>query len=68
MSKSVGTLGVRVDQAMLAAIDAEIAELRRKRAALQNWRRLCAAREGTPDCPLYRQLNALVPNKPKRGR
>ena len=54
--------------ARLAVIDAEIAELRKKRVALQNWRRLCAAREGASDCPLYRQLNALVPDKPKKRR
>jgi MerR family mercuric resistance operon transcriptional regulator len=54
--------------ARLAAIEAEIAELQKRRAALRTWRRLCAAREGTPDCPLYAQLNSLLSDKPKRRR
>jgi DNA-binding transcriptional MerR regulator len=61
--------GVReLVSARLAAIEAEIAELQKKRAALRNWRRLCARREGKPDCPLYEQVNALTRGKAKRRR
>jgi MerR family mercuric resistance operon transcriptional regulator len=50
--------------ARLDAIDAEIAELKAKRAALATWLKQCRARRG--DCPLYAQINALSPAKRKR--
>lgn len=44
--------------ARLAALDAEIAALKKKRGALATWLKQCRARRG--DCPLYDQINTLT--------
>ncbi|MEJ1967833.1 MAG: MerR family transcriptional regulator [Rhizomicrobium sp.] len=53
--------------ARLAAIEAEIAVLSQKRAALRQWRRRCAARGDHADCPLYARVAALAV-KPTKER
>lgn len=47
-------------EARVGRLDAEIAELMRRRNALSQWLRQCEARGAQRDCPLYRQLQPVI--------
>ncbi|MGH6869945.1 MAG: MerR family transcriptional regulator [Rhizomicrobium sp.] len=50
----------------LAKVEAEIAALEAKRAALRQWLKLCRRREGEPVCPLYQRVNMLTGKETSR--
>jgi DNA-binding transcriptional MerR regulator len=47
----------------LAAIEAELAELQRTRDELASWLSLCKARGASSECPLYREVSAIMAKK-----
>jgi MerR family mercuric resistance operon transcriptional regulator len=52
----------------LAALDAEIAALKQKRAGLARWLTQCKARGRAARCPLYEQLQPVVGSERSRRR
>lgn len=50
----------------LAKIESEIAALEKKRSGLSGWLAQCVARGAARDCPLYAQMQSVVP--PKRRK
>lgn len=51
----------------LAAVEAEISALQKKREALQNWLNQCQHRDKDIECPLYSQVRSLSSRAQREG-